>query len=70
VVGVILNLAVFFALHVFWPEGFPGRFDFFSALIGAAALLSLLRYKIGVIAVIVASGAAGLAVTIISTWAA
>jgi chromate transporter len=70
VVGVILNLAVFFALHVFWPEGFRGRFDFFSALIGAAALLMLLRYKIGVIAVVVGCGAAGLAVTIISAWAA
>jgi chromate transporter len=60
VVGVILNLAVFFAFHVFWPDGFHGRFDLFSALIGAVALLMLLRYKIGVISVILACGAAGM----------
>ena len=27
VVGVILNLALFFAYHVLWPSGFGGRFD-------------------------------------------
>jgi chromate transporter len=25
VVGVILNLALFFAYHVLWPQGFGGR---------------------------------------------
>ena len=33
VVGVILNLAVFFAYHVLWPHGFGGRFDRVSAVI-------------------------------------
>jgi chromate transporter len=70
VVGVILNLAVFFAFHVFWPDGFTGRFDSFSALIGAAALLVLLRYKVGVIAVIATCGAAGLVFTVINAWTA
>src|SRR5574343_719609 len=37
VVGVILNLAMFFAYHVLWPQGFGGRLDWASALIGAAA---------------------------------
>ncbi len=54
VVGVILNLAAFFAYHVFWPQGFAGCFDVIAALIGFAALLALLRYKVGVIPVIVA----------------
>ena len=27
VVGVILNLALFFGYHVLWPAGFAGRFD-------------------------------------------
>jgi len=27
VVGVILNLAMFFAYHVLWPNGIGGRFD-------------------------------------------
>src|SRR3990170_8486129 len=31
VVGVILNLALFFAYHVLWPAGFSGAFDWRSA---------------------------------------
>ena len=62
VVGVIVNLAVFFAWHVLMPEGNNGRFDWPSAVIGAAAWLALTRYKQGVIRVILGCGAAGLAV--------
>ncbi len=58
VVGVILNLALFFAWHVFMPEG---RFDWPSALIGAAAFVALFRYKAGVMPVIGACALAGLA---------
>src|SRR5262249_47318763 len=54
VVGVIVNLAVFFAVHVLWPAGFDGRFDYLSALIGIAAAVALFRYKVGVIPVILA----------------
>jgi len=61
VVGVILNLALFFAGHVLWPDGFPGRFEWFSALVGLAALVALWRYKTGMIPVILACGTAGLA---------
>ncbi len=60
VVGVIVNLAVFFALHVFWPDGMEGRFDWFSVLVSVAAFVALLRYKAGVVSVILACGAAGL----------
>jgi chromate transporter len=60
VVGVILNLAVFFAWHVFWPEGFSGRFEWFSALVGLAALAALWRYRSGMIPVILGCGASGL----------
>jgi len=70
VVGVILNLAVFFAWHVCWPQGFSGRFDGFAALIGACALLALFRYKLGVIPVIAACGAAGLLVLFLKPWLA
>lgn len=52
VVGVILNLAVFFAYHVLWPEGLSGRFDWPSAVIGLAALIALWRYKVGIMPVI------------------
>ena len=52
VVGVVLNLAVFFAYHVLWPQGFEGSFEWFSALIGAAAFIALFRYKAGIVTVI------------------
>jgi len=52
VVGVILNLAVFFAYHVLWPEGFDGNFEWFSALIGALAFFALFRLKMGIVTVI------------------
>ncbi|HXV08553.1 MAG TPA: chromate efflux transporter [Burkholderiales bacterium] len=61
VVGVILNLALFFAYHVLWPQGFEGRFEWVSALVGALAFVALLRYKVGVIPVIAACALAGLA---------
>jgi chromate transporter len=60
VVGVILNLALFFAYHVLWPRGFPGSFDWVSALIGAGAFVALFRFKAGVIPVIAACAALGL----------
>ncbi len=70
VVGVILNLAAFFAYHVFWPQGFSGRFDAVAASIGLAALLALLRYNAGVIPVIAACGAAGLLFNFLKPWLA
>ncbi|HUL91387.1 MAG TPA: chromate efflux transporter [Burkholderiales bacterium] len=60
VVGVILNLAAFFAWHVLWPDGFSGRFDAFSLVVGLAALAALWRYRNGMIPVIFACGTAGL----------
>jgi chromate transporter len=52
VVGVILNLAIFFAYHVLWPLGFSAAFDWVSLLIGIAALLALFKYHVGIIPVI------------------
>jgi chromate transporter len=63
VVGVILNLAVFFAYHVLWPQGFSGRFDWVSAAIGLGALVALWRLKLGIIPVIAACAGIGIAVT-------
>ncbi|HLD67281.1 MAG TPA: chromate efflux transporter [Pseudomonas sp.] len=62
VVGVILNLALFFGYHVLWPQGFAGTFDWPSALIALAAALALLRFKRGVIEVLSASAVVGLVV--------
>lgn len=60
VVGVILNLAVFFAYHVLWPQGFAGTFDWVAALMVVIAAVALLRYKRNVIHVIAASAVIGL----------
>jgi chromate transporter len=60
VVGVVLNLAVFFAYHVLWPQGFDAAFEWFSALIGAAAFIALFRYKVGIVPVIGACAVVGL----------
>lgn len=74
VVGVILNLAVFFAYHVLWPQGLAQPmnaatlltgFEWFSALIGIAAFIALFRYKIGIMQVIGACAVAGLAYSFI-----
>src|SRR5690606_5615463 len=73
VVGVIANLALWFALHVLFAtveeHGFgpfrvavpdPASFDPAAAVIGVAAGVALLRLKIGMIPVLVASALAGM----------
>ncbi len=71
VVGVVINLAVFFAWHVLWPQGtqgspFAGPFEWFSALIGLAAALALFRYKVGIMPAIGACAAVGLGYTLLA----
>jgi chromate transporter len=62
VVGVILNLALFFGYHVLWPQGLTGGFDAVSALIALGAAIALFRYKANVIHVIAACALLGLAI--------
>ncbi|HUG24737.1 chromate efflux transporter [Piscinibacter sp.] len=64
VVGVIVNLALFFAYHVLWPRGFDGPFDTASALIAIGAGVALFRFKRGVMEVIAASAVIGLLVSL------
>ncbi len=64
VVGVIANLAVFFAWHVLWPQGPGGHFEWASAVIGIAAAVALFRLKLGVIPVVLGSGLVGLLFTL------
>ncbi|RQP21960.1 chromate efflux transporter [Albitalea terrae] len=68
VVGVIVNLAVFFAWHVLWPQGQGGRFEWPAAVIGLAAALALFRFKAGVIPVVLGSGVVGLLWTLAHPW--
>lgn len=56
VVGVILNLAVWFAMNVIHPrEGL----DWFAIGLGLAALVAMLRWKLGVIPVVLAGASIG-----------
>ena len=66
IVGVILNLALFFAYHVLWPQGFSGRFDLVSAFIALAAALALFRFKLGVLPLLAACAAFGLAIRLLT----
>ncbi|MBY0234643.1 MAG: chromate efflux transporter [Burkholderiaceae bacterium] len=63
VVGVIVNLALFFAYHVLWPQGLAGPFDWRSALIGVVAAAALFRYQVGVMTVVLSAALAGLALS-------
>jgi chromate transporter len=65
VVGVILNLALFFAYHVLWPAGFSGRFDYASALITLAAAVALFRFKVGVMPLLGCCAVAGLVIHLV-----
>jgi chromate transporter len=58
VVGVIVNLAVFFATHALAPQG---RVDAGLALIGLASAFALFRGHAGVIGVIAGGAVAGVA---------
>jgi len=58
VVGVILNLSIWFAWHALVPEG--GGFDGFVAVLAVAAWLAMERFKIGVIPVLGACALAGM----------
>ena len=67
VVGVILNLALFFGYHVLWPKGTATAsgwlaIDLASALIAIAATIALFKYKRNVIHVITACAVIGLVV--------
>ena len=67
VVGVILNLAMFFGYHVLWPQGFGGAFDAPSAIIVLAAAVALFKYKRNVIHVIGVCGLLGIVMRWLST---
>ena len=62
VVGVIVNLALFFGYHVLWPGGFTTPLDVASLVIAVGAAVAQFRYKRSVMQVVVASAALGLIV--------
>jgi chromate transporter len=58
VVGVILNLTVWFGIHVIFGSGAP--VDWFAVLVCTTAFLGMARWKWGVISVVLGAGAVGL----------
>ncbi|MFV2059773.1 MAG: chromate efflux transporter [Gammaproteobacteria bacterium] len=66
VVGVILNLAMFFAYHVIWPNGMGENFEklaqveWFAVVVCIASFVALFRYKVGMMTLIAATGTLGL----------
>ncbi len=65
VVGVIVNLALFFAYHVLWPAGFAATFDWQAGLITVLAALALFVAKQDVMRVIAGAAVLGL---MLSFW--
>ena len=65
VVGVIVSLALFFAQHIFWADGWTGRWDSAAIALSAAACLALFIFKTGPIKVLCACAVAGL---VLSYW--
>lgn len=58
VVGVILNLAVWFGMHVIFPA--PATLDAIAALIAGVTFVGLVKWKWDVIPVVLGAGLAGL----------
>ncbi|MBF0094894.1 MAG: chromate efflux transporter [Alphaproteobacteria bacterium] len=68
VVGVVVNLAIFFAMHTLWPQATPsapfsGPFEAFAAVLSAAAFVALFKYKADIMRTIGACALLGLAFT-------
>lgn len=60
VVGVIVNLALFFAYHVFFPNGLMETMDAPAIALSGLAFLAIFRFKLSVIPVLIASGLIGM----------
>lgn len=69
VVGVVINLAVFFAWHTFFPEGtaaapFAGIFEWFAVVVAIGAFIALWKHKADVMKVIGVCAVLGLGYTL------
>jgi chromate transporter len=60
VVGVIVNLGLFFGVHTLWPEGLSGTVQWFAVGLAAGAGVALFVFKRGVIETILVCALIGL----------
>ena len=58
VVGVILNLAVWFGIHVLFPN--KGQIDWFATVLAAIAFAGMVKWKWDIVPVVIGGGIAGL----------
>ncbi|MDB6058420.1 MAG: chromate transporter, partial [Verrucomicrobiales bacterium] len=58
VVGVVLNLAVWFGLNILFPQ--HGHVDWFAVVVAVTALFGIVKWKWGVIPVVIGAGLVGL----------
>jgi chromate transporter len=58
VVGVVLNLAVWFGLHVIFPSA--NVVDWFAVFVGLAAFVAMIKWKLDIIPVVLGAGLFGL----------
>ncbi|SNY50998.1 chromate transporter [Arsukibacterium tuosuense] len=65
VVGVIVNLALFFGYYVLWPAGLSGQFDIIALLLGLAAGLALFKFEQSIMRVLAAAAVAGMLLSLI-----
>ena len=63
VVGVILNLAVWFGVHVIFPP--TGNVDWFALVVCAVVFFGMLRWKWNIVPVVLGSGLLGLIYTLV-----
>ena len=57
VVGVVLNLAVWFGMHALFPGG---AIDWFAVIVSLVAFVGMLRWRWDIIPVVLGAGAGGL----------
>ena len=62
IVGVIVNLGLFFAYHVFWPQGMSHTIDYWAVLLSVTAFIALVRFNIAVIPVLAVCAGLGFVV--------
>jgi chromate transporter len=65
VVGVIVNLGLFFAQHVFWPHGLTQSFDFMAISLTIASLIALIRFNVNVLYLLPVSASFGFVVKLL-----
>jgi chromate transporter len=61
--GVILNLALWFGLHIIFPRS--GNVDWFAVVVCAVAFIGMLRWKWDIVPVVLGSALLGLIYTLV-----